>query len=98
MINIYKEAFILDISSRKALRILASVAVSTALVESSKISTLGLRSRARCSATPAGTSVRPFRQALPIGLHHLTCVIRLPLTMNAVLAMSIIGWSNRLSV
>ena len=48
--------------------------------------------------TPAGTSVRPFRQALPIGLHHLTCVIRLPLTMNAVLAMSIIGWSNRLSV
>ena len=35
------------ISSRKALRILASVAVSTALVESSRISTLGLRSRAR---------------------------------------------------
>ena len=35
------------ISSRNALRILASVAVSTALVESSRIRTLGLRSRAR---------------------------------------------------
>ena len=42
----------------------------------------------------ASPTIRPTHP--PVG--YFTWVISLPLTMNAVFAMSIIGWSNRLSV